>query len=202
MNYQQTYVASGLALLAEESGTRQEFEEVFNNMVSEDDAVKGMGEIILHQMANPDEFPLKSVLEWVLSKNVYDEDNQMNSLVAGVQALQGVCHGNASEAGWWHDLDTGEALINRPHIIGEKIALIHSEVSEAMEGHRKNLMDDKLPHRKMVEVELADAIIRIADLAGAMNLDLAGAIQEKLEFNKERPDHKVENRKKSDGKKY
>lgn len=47
-----------------------------------------------------------------------------------------------------------------------------SEISEAMEGERKSLMDDKLPHRKMAEVELADAIIRIGDYSGAYMIDL------------------------------
>ena len=63
-------------------------------------------------------------------------------------------------------------------------------------------MDDKLPHRSMIEVELADAVIRIADLAGALNLDLGGAVQEKLEFNRHRPDHKLENRIAEGGKAY
>ena len=80
--------------------------------------------------------------------------------------------------------------------------LVVSEVAEAMEGYRKNLMDDKLPHRSMVEVELADVIIRVFDLAGAMKLDLGGAIEEKLNFNKIRPDHKIENRLKDNGKKF
>ena len=63
------------------------------------------------------------------------------------------------------------------------LCLIHSEISEAMEGHRKNLMDDKIPHRSMLEVELADALIRICDMAGGLGLDLEGAVLEKLEYN-------------------
>ena len=76
-----------------------------------------------------------------------------------------------------------------PHILEEqnlvpvKLALIHSEVSEGLEGYRKNLNDDHLPHRKMLEVELADAVIRIFDLAGALKFDLGAAIQEKLAYN-------------------
>jgi NTP pyrophosphatase (non-canonical NTP hydrolase) len=80
--------------------------------------------------------------------------------------------------------------------------LIVSELSEAMEGHRKSLMDDKLPHRKMAEVEIADAAIRIFDLAGAMRYDLGAAIMEKLAFNAQRADHKIENRLKPGGKAY
>lgn len=101
--------------------------------------------------------------------------------------------------GWWTDINTGE---RKDRNVGELLCLVHSEVSEAMEGHRKNLMDDKLPHRKMFEVELADAIIRILDIAGAHELDLGGAIVEKLQYNMFRPDHKIENRLKEDGKKY
>ena len=86
--------------------------------------------------------------------------------------------------------------------IGELLMLTVSELAEAMEGHRKNLMDDKLPHRPMLEVELADAIIRIFDLAGGLGLDLEGAYREKMEYNNNRPDHKIENRKEAHGKKY
>lgn len=111
-------------------------------------------------------------------------------------------HENNVEAGWWTDLRTGESLINAPRIVGEKLCLVHSEISEGMEGDRKNLMDDKLPHRSMLEVELADAIIRIMDLGGAKKLDLGGAIVEKLLYNSTRLDHKIENRLKENGKAY
>lgn len=85
---------------------------------------------------------------------------------------------------------------------GEAIALCHSELSEALEGHRKDLMDDKLPHRKMAEVELADCIIRIFDLACGFGFDLGGAFAEKMAYNAVREDHKLENRMKEGGKKY
>lgn len=106
------------------------------------------------------------------------------------------------KAGWWTSLQTGE-LKPKGDVteILAKLALVHSEVSEALEGVRKGLMDDKLPHRSMVEVELADAVIRILDLCGHEGYDLAGAIKEKLEFNKTRPDHQMENRLKDGGKK-
>jgi NTP pyrophosphatase (non-canonical NTP hydrolase) len=63
-------------------------------------------------------------------------------------------------------------------------------------------MDDKLPHRKGLEVELADAMIRILDMAGGLGLDIGGALVEKLEYNSNRADHKPENRLKEGGKKY
>jgi hypothetical protein len=86
-------------------------------------------------------------------------------------ALRVSCHGPAKEAGWWTDLATGQDHIQEikegtrlgKALVAEKLCLVHSEISEAMEGHRKNLQDDKLPHRKMEEVEIADALIRALD---------------------------------------
>src|SRR5208337_4326900 len=82
------------------------------------------------------------------------------------------------------------------YLAGTMIALIHSELSEALEGLRKDLMDDKLPHRKMVEVEMADVFIRLLDFANRFNLDLGGAVVEKDKYNHTRADHREENRNK------
>lgn len=54
----------------------------------------------------------------------------------------------------------------------------------------------------MREVELADAVIRIFDLAGAYGMDLGGAIAEKLAYNAHRADHKPEARAAAGGKAY
>lgn len=101
---------------------------------------------------------------------------------------------------WWTDLETGEYPIKRN--IGELLALVHSEISEALEGVRKNLPDDKLPHRPMIEVELADAVIRILDICAGLKLDLGGAYVEKMRYNSVRKDHTLEERKKENGKKF
>ena len=85
---------------------------------------------------------------------------------------------------------------------GELLALIHSEISEALEGERKDLMDDKLPHRKMAEVELVDAIICILDYAAGFSYDLQGAFDEKMAYNAKREDHKHEARKIAGGKQF
>lgn len=126
----------------------------------------------------------------------------LNKVAHATATLQFVCHELARQAGWWNEPKTGLSVMTNPLCFSNKLMLVVTEVSEAMEGDRKSLMDDKLPHRPMREVELADALIRIFDLAGAYQLDLAGAVAEKLAFNAQRPDHKVENRVKEGGKAY
>ena len=164
-----------------------------------------------------------------------------------INELSKTIHANNVTAGWWPE--------NR--CLFEVIQLVSTEISEATEGERKDLMDDKLPHRKMGEVELADAFIRMLDFGGYiglkhrfnslvvtagqraafydyhinsnlfasypedmtnmnysavidcildagryLNYDIIGAMTEKLEYNKTREDHKIENRMKEGGKKF
>ena len=169
-------------------------------------------------------------------------------------------YGQNCDVGWWDDAD---------RCMFQTLQLVSTEVAEATEGERKDLMDDKLTHRKMGEVELADTMIRVLDIGGRMGFiydlsyeyplsyfngesigakhltinkylisfaaefnlddkanypamevyyaqlvsciadvckkldyDLEGAMIEKHEFNKQREDHKRENREKEHGKKF
>lgn len=131
------------------------------------------------------------------SVSVANDNSSTTNHAAALNLFAADCHAASRRAGWYTDLNTGrEKECNVP----EMLCLVHSEISEAMEGYRKGLMDDKLPHRKMIEVELADAMVRIGDLATYLGLDLGGAVVEKMAYNATREDHKIEARKAAGGK--
>lgn len=102
---------------------------------------------------------------------------------------------------WWLDPVTKQPIKRNR---GELLALIHSEISEALEGERKNLMDDKLPQYPMAAVEIVDAIIRGLDyLAGIHpNIDIQAVFDAKMAFNATREDHKHEARIIAGGKQF
>lgn len=75
-------------------------------------------------------------------------------------------------AKWWQDPKTGKPI---ERDADELLLLVVTEIAEATEGLRKSLKDDKLKHRSMEEVEMADAYIRLCDFAGGFLFSLAAA---------------------------
>ena len=135
------------------------------------------------------------------TKNTLVKPGDTDIMRDGLNKASEICFGASEAAGWWRD-DTGAFMGNNPYVLATKLCLIHSEISEAMEGLRKGIQDDKLPHRAMAEVELADALIRIFDLAGALGYNLGDAVAEKMVYNAGRADHQIENRQAAGGKKF
>lgn len=99
------------------------------------------------------------------------------STVGTLNQLQALISTFMTAQGFWESDNTAE-----------KIALMHSELSEAMEAHRKQIRsDDKIPQFDGVTAELADTVIRIFDFAGHHRLALGEAIIAKMLVNVDRP---------------
>ena len=89
----------------------------------------------------------------------------------------------AKDKGWWEGIVDNDEAPHAADIKGAKYALMHSELSEGLEGVRKPGMSDKIPTFTIEEEELADVIIRIMDYAGFYKLRVSEAVIAKLQYN-------------------
>jgi NTP pyrophosphatase (non-canonical NTP hydrolase) len=98
-------------------------------------------------------------------------------------AVQEEVHKTARDKGWY------EEITEQPDVAQDamRIALMHEELSEALQGLRKdNPADDKIPTFSSIEAELADVVIRIMDFAEFRGHRVVEAILAKKEMNKGR----------------
>ena len=136
--------------------------------------------------------------------------NAKNPAVLTIAQMQAAAHAQSEKSGFWDEpRDTFRALTRIEHhaeveprlapaymrtIFAEKLALIHSEVTEALEAIRESNDTDwtKNTYREDgkpegVPSELADILIRVGDLCGEHGIDLEAAVIEKMQFNATRP---------------
>lgn len=110
-----------------------------------------------------------------------DIENQVHRTqwFASFEYFQKQIHDNALAKGFW-----------APHLqdfLG-KLMLVVSELGETAEAYRHDdPKSEKIPTHSQMEEEIADAIIRLMDMAGYFRLDIAGAIMQKLKYNADRP---------------
>ena len=89
-----------------------------------------------------------------------------------IAEMQQEAYETAKEKGWWDD----------PREVGTLIALMHSELSEALEAVRHGNLDGK----DGVGEEFADVLIRIGDACAHLGIDLEEEVKKKMAYNRGR----------------
>ncbi len=126
---------------------------------------------------------LADVRAWM--RNSEAESARLRALVDAapltISSLVHTAHDAAKAKGWHEGADP-----DSPVQVLAWLALLHSEVSEAVEDVRRGMLaegvrEDGKPGG--LPSELADVAIRLADTCGALGIDLEGAIRRKMAFN-------------------
>lgn len=124
-----------------------------------------------------------------------ERDLEERTALQVLHAIQTGVHTTAVSKGWWSDIDRiyqhlsdypSDQIRMRLMTIMEKMMLAVSELGEGVEGLRLLLKDDKLTEYDSIEIEIADTVIRLFDLAEYFQLRLPEAIIDKMDYNKAR----------------
>lgn len=101
-----------------------------------------------------------------LSNPIHWHESKFLPIGTAARLLMNEVHDRNVAAGWWTDITTGARLKRN---VGELLMLVVSEISESMQAYYSGAMDDKLPAHPGDAVEIADALIRLLDIAGGLS---------------------------------
>lgn len=118
---------------------------------------------------------LALIVGWCAIKDLRRKVQQAYGYADCVNDLSYEAHQTSVNKGFWDGQDK-----NDPRVLGMKLALIHSEVSELLETYRGSNGAGEAE-------EMADIVIRVMDLAAARGVDLGRAIVMKMAHNATRP---------------
>ena len=120
-------------------------------------------------------------------------DSKLNPFV-NLDNLAEYIHMQNVSKGFWKDENevlTAMSAEDAPKVAKafklQRVALVHSELSESVEALRKDAVDDHLPQYPGFAVELVDSLIRIFDMCGAYNIPVSKIMEDKLAYNSNRP---------------